>query len=378
MISIINKWKREENYSSYNNIEFPQLKVISLEDDGYLPDTVYSPFRYYIQVNSDQIKTDGPLFADHLKVPELWEIIMNYEGAEVWDEGVQKAAIEYAAPREYCNVKSVRWMMLDKTVYKIDHYDKYGKLYYDEILDEKGNVNIRTYYAECKPVIVCQPKRDLYTLMNQGKIVRLFASEYEFLVHFIEDVFSEEEIVSADEELARQVSAAGLPCRFVDRFEISFPSNLCGKEAYILTHSDQVEQLEYLITALPQMHFHIAAITLMSDKLLNLERYSNVSLYQGAGEQKRKELLQRSTYYLDINHYQEICDAIYEAYRHNLLIIGFDNTVHNSAYVLQQCVFSSKEPDQMVRFIEETFTNREYLMDLVMDQEKLPLKEYMI
>ncbi len=36
-----------------------------------------------------------------------------------------------------------------------------------------------------------------------------------------------------------------------------------------------------MVKALPQMHFHTAALTEMSSKLMGMGRYDNVSLYPG-------------------------------------------------------------------------------------------------
>ena len=66
---------------------------------------------------------------------------------------------------------------------------------------------------------------------------------------------------------------------------------------------------------MPKLHFHIAAQTLMSQKLLNLEQYENVSLYQGASTFVLDELFKKCDYYFDINHRGEIVSAVYRAFR---------------------------------------------------------------
>ena len=54
-------------------------------------------------------------------------------------------------------------------------------------------------------------------------------------------------------------------------------------EALICTNSDKIEHCEELIRRIPRMHFHIAAFTAMSPKLMSMEKYHNVSLYPGIG-----------------------------------------------------------------------------------------------
>ena len=62
--------------------------------------------------------------------------------------------------------------------------------------------------------------------------------------------------------------------------------NTYQNEALICTNSDRIEKDEELIKALPNMRFHIAAITEMSSKLMRLSQYENVTLYPGASAKK--------------------------------------------------------------------------------------------
>ena len=78
--------------------------------------------------------------------------------------------------------------------------------------------------------------------------------------------------------------------------------NFLRRDALILTNSDQIEQVEAIVEALPDVTFRIAAVTEMSSKLLDMLRYPNVVLYQNASPQKIQELYQLSDIYLDINH----------------------------------------------------------------------------
>lgn len=375
MIGIFREWNGEENGFYAAQKYSSQVNIVVINDDGFLPDHMVSPYRYYVEKEWGQFQSGVPLFADLLPIPDLWEITMFFDKAEIWDEGIKRADIEYAVPTGCHNTKTVRWMLPNGTIYKVDHYDKYGKLYYDELLDQKGEADLRTYYAGSKPVLTCQPKKHLFTLLKNGQITHVFSSGYLFIRFFIKEVFpTEMAIISPDEELARELEKTGLPCKWGNRFELSFPDNPCGKDAYILTNSDQVEHLEELIVHLPELHFHVGAITLMSDRLMCLKKYQNVTLYPGISTGKRTELLQKCSYYLDINHYGEICDAVYDAYKHSLLIVGFDSTLHNRAYVLPQCIFSVGEFDKMVSFLKGISEEKAELLNLVTLQNEQPLK----
>ena len=379
MISIFDNGLEQEDVSTYCRTT-DLSAVIVMHDDGFLPDYAISPYRYYVrQHESSHTEIETPLFADLLPVPELWEIVMYYDRAEIWDGGTRKAEIDYAEPAELHCVKTVRWIMPDETTFKVDYYDRFGRLYYVEMLDSNGDADIRIYYAEERPVLFCQPKRDIWMLMDGGREIRKFDSRYSLLAYFIRNVFPNESLLVTDcASIAEELNFRGLSCKLAGRFEVVFPKNPCGEDAYILTHTDQVEQLERLVVSMPWLHFHVAAVTLMSDKLMQLDRYPNVSLYPGVTEQKRRELLRKCTWYLDINYYQEICDVVYEAYRHNLLIVAFDSTIHDNAYVLPQCIFPATEADKMVDFLRKTFENKEMLVELVAEQSRLPLKEILL
>ena len=66
--------------------------------------------------------------------------------------------------------------------------------------------------------------------------------------------------------------------------------NFLRRDALILTNSDQIEQVEAIVEALPDVTFRIAAVTEMSSKLLDMLRYPNAVLYQNASPQKIQEL----------------------------------------------------------------------------------------
>ena len=103
---------------------------------------------------------------------------------------------------------------------------------------------------------------------------------------------------------------------------------------------------------MPDVTFRIAAVTEMSSKLLDMLRYPNVVLYQNASPQKIQELYQLSDIYLDINHSNELLQAVRQAFEHNLLILGFNQTVHNRLYIAPDHLFESSEVSALVETIK--------------------------
>ena len=58
-------------------------------------------------------------------------------------------------------------------------------------------------------------------------------------------------------------------------------------------------------------------------------------------------------FYLDINHYREIYDAVDTAHMKNMLIIGFDHTVHHRELMAEECIFAAEDHEKMVIAIKE-------------------------
>ena len=132
-------------------------------------------------------------------------------------------------------------------------------------------------------------------------------------------------------------------------------------EALICTNSDKIEHCEELVRALPQMHFHIAALTEMSSKLMGMEDYDNVSLYPGAKEDVLDELFAKCDYYLDINHEAEIASALRRAFLNNHLIFAFHETVHNRDYVAEESIYPAKEVMRMIEDIQAAMCGKAVL-----------------
>ena len=80
-------------------------------------------------------------------------------------------------------------------------------------------------------------------------------------------------------------------------------------DTLILTVSDQIEQLDYLLESLPNVCFYIAAPVQFSEKIRCLETNYNVRLLTITNEEQLNFLVNTCDFLLDINHFQEV-DAI--------------------------------------------------------------------
>lgn len=80
--------------------------------------------------------------------------------------------------------------------------------------------------------------------------------------------------------------------------------NLPNKKGtlFTFTNSENIKDLYRLAAALPEYEIHVAAYTVMGDKLIRALRYPNVRLHPSMTRFTFDKLLQETTAYLDINY----------------------------------------------------------------------------
>lgn len=113
----------------------------------------------------------------------------------------------------------------------------------------------------------------------------------------------------------------------VDFFEFHAPLYVSDKKDYckdvlIPTETDDLWSIERLVDSCPNNVFHIAAPTLMSSRLGDLENRSNVRLYPQATQTNVEELLEKSGIFLDIANSPTVYDANRLALRYKCLRLG--------------------------------------------------------
>lgn len=121
------------------------------------------------------------------------------------------------------------------------------------------------------------------------------------------------------------------------------------KNTFILTNSDQLEHIEYLVDNLPHIQFHIAAYTLVSARLKNLMNFDNVRLYPEIIPARIDKLLDFCDVYLDINRYDELYQITERAKKAGKKVLAFDNTVHQPENAGE--IISHETPQAMVEAI---------------------------
>ncbi|MGT2982442.1 DapH/DapD/GlmU-related protein [Streptococcus azizii] len=120
--------------------------------------------------------------------------------------------------------------------------------------------------------------------------------------------------------------------------------------AFILTASDRIEHLGYLLEAMPQVDFHIAAGSLMSPYLLSFNRYPNCQLYPLVYQDYSLEkLLEQMDVYLDINHGGQVDGILEKVTQLDKPILAFDSTAHAGNHKVS--LIDVDTPEDMVNMI---------------------------
>ena len=125
-------------------------------------------------------------------------------------------------------------------------------------------------------------------------------------------------------------------------------------DALILTVSDQIEQLDYLLENLPDICFHIAAPVQFSEKIRVLESKYNVRLMTVTTDQQIDFLVNICDILLDINHFPEVDSIVSKFVQAGKMVLAFDNTVHGNQ---GQEVFEANRPDELVSRIRDSINS---------------------
>ena len=117
-----------------------------------------------------------------------------------------------------------------------------------------------------------------------------------------------------------------------------------------LTNSQDLEGIEELVTALPEMVFHIAAWTDMGDKLIKLAVHDNVRLYPQIVPPVLDKLKQSTNLYLDINHGSADENFLKSLKEQEKTLLAFQLTQHGN---LGQIVFENGKVSFMIDAIKD-------------------------
>ncbi len=404
--------------------------VIVIEDDGFFPEDVISVYQYFCGDFKQSDKIPGkPRYFNQINIPDYWEINANNSSGKVFDLHHERGHIFYAEPKHKRLVRVVDWMDEKGVVRASDHYNRYGALYARTFFNKDAKRFCKAYFDPEGGETILENFVTHDIILNRDGKVYVYKNKVDLALKLLEELgamgsriffnslstplFISERMPTDRKEDAlfwqegvrndipgnMQLILGGQARRaraiYVQKkdsyeklaelgaskevlkplgFAYAFGrQNTFSNKALICTNSDNIEKCEELVKALPQMHFHIAAITEMSSKLMSLAQYENVTLYPGARTAMIDELFDTCDYYLDINHQAEIVSAVKQAFLHNQLILGFRQTLHNKAFIAPEHIFDDYRT--MIDFLRSIMGNKEAINRQIDLQKKAAMSE---
>lgn len=124
-------------------------------------------------------------------------------------------------------------------------------------------------------------------------------------------------------------------------------------QALIITGSQQLEQIDYIINHLSDYNIHIVTFTAMGDTLKSLASYENVKLHPNVMKWMCRKLIEECDVYLDINHEGKFPDVLDWVQGAQKTILTFDNVV-NPYHV--DHIFPHEKSQDMIDFLKELQT----------------------
>ncbi|MBQ9700575.1 MAG: accessory Sec system glycosylation chaperone GtfB [Lachnospiraceae bacterium] len=408
--------------------------AVVIDDDGFLPEDVTSVYGYFLGEFPVSDRIPGkPRYFNQITVPEHWEISGTNSSGKIHNLNKERGRIFYAEPKHKRLVRAVDWYDDRGVVRSCDHYNRYGALYARTTFNAKGQKVNRSYFSATGAEIIVENYITKDIILNDGDSVRIFHSKVDFIKFFMERagyvdkriffntlstsffvsqalpavhkndiLFWQEPIhdevpgnmrvilndnanrtakIMVQQRVAyRKLRKFGVSKDYITRLGYIYPFTKINNrvpEALICTNSDRLANIKPLIEAIPHMHFHIAALTEMSSKLMSLDSYDNVSLYPGVKSDMLDELFNKCDYYLDINYESEIVSAVQTAFLHSHLILGYKDTLHNANYVANEHIFELNETDRLVSLIKETLESEDAMNEALDKQYSRALLEGM-
>ena len=420
-----------ENYDNKTRELHDSLKLagynhftIVMNDDGFLPDEVTSPYQYFAtyQVYED----DKPAFFNDVVTPDFWEIKGDGTMAKIIDMGELRGKIFYRKNFKTRVVSFVEWLDKKQRLRSVDHYNKEGFKFAETVYDLAGTPIFKKYMnREGKEVIYENFVTKDFVVDYQGKSY-FFASKREFIKFYLQEIHIDLDQVIFNSLSTPFLALYDLPTKgkgilfwqehsknhvpgnmrliFNNNTERQFNVIIPEKDEYehiidhlseeerryvhasgylyhkekdnqysnnilTLTNSDQIPHLEYLVTKHTDYQFHVAAITEMSSRLMNLGDYPNVKLYPAIKQNMVNQLYEYCDIYLDINEGGEILNAVRKAFDHHMLILGYTETAHHFNVTSPDNQCSVQDVEQLSQMLKEIDENKDRFSERLNSQQ---------
>lgn len=143
--------------------------------------------------------------------------------------------------------------------------------------------------------------------------------------------------------------------------ELAFSSTSLSEKkrpsCLILTASGNIEQVEYLVSQLPEYNIHIAAYTVFSPNIMMLAKYPNAKIHPNILQFLLADLVQECDAYLDINHGSEVEGIVGRMHELGTPVFAFDTT--NKDQQEKSHVFPISQKEALVEALKKLYKERE-------------------
>lgn len=410
---------------SLSCIERDQTSVI-INDNGWLEPNMISPFSFYSK--SYEGNKGKAVYFNEINVPDWWGIRGNDQIGEIYDNENVKARIFYHTNRE---VERVEWLNNQMKVQFIDYYNRCG-IRYARGYYHKHQLVQKSYFSPDEEEIIVHNLITGQVVLNQHRQKTIFSDLVSFVVYFIKDYFHplqykhilynslslplfvvnslqhlssgiliweeaiHEEIPGNMLEILNNKTSNTQRIFFQNqddmrkvlqgnnflrqdiisylgklyKFEPLLPlSNHTHKSAIIVTNSDEIWELGSIVNELPNIDIKLLALTEMSQKLMKMDRFENVSLYPAASPLKISECIKEADYLLDINFGNEVLNSVRKAFLSHTIILSSADTIHNLNFTSRSNIYHNYS--DVVRLISSTCNNSLRYTQVLSDQENL-------
>lgn len=392
-----------------------ECTYVVLNEERFLPVGFVSMFDFIIDFFSPLPTVFQDVCLPCVKIPSYYSITSdtNRFGC-IHHLGKKMGTIWFRRDHPNTCADSVELLDENGNVVRRDFYNRYGFIAFSDFYDDNAEAISRSYYSsDNKPILNYSYDTDTYYLIKSSRVVLTFAGTDDltsyclFLINSTgkrmistttrqvsllmeqnlldkqTDIllfqsaneylkFQKETILHRESQhllimnnestkmYAKAISEPAHMIRYINKKKRNLPAR---QHTLTITRSDQVEGLAELAQANPHITFNVAANTMVSPTLLSYEQYENVKIYPCISTQKLRELFLISSFYLDINHHDEVFDAIVTAVGIPLLVMGFEDTLHNPDYMLPDCIFSKGDHNSFAETLHKLSTDQTLYSD---------------
>ena len=385
-----------------------QHLTICLEDDGFLPDDVTSPYQFFAQNPIKQ--SDKPLFFNEVEVPTYWEITSTNDMGEIKNLGEIRGKIFYQSNFKSRIVNRVEWLDNKQRLRKVDFYNKKGFKFAEVIYDLTGKSIMKKYFDHLGKEIIYENYVTGDYVLNWKNKTHFFKSQESFVIYYLKQLNVDLDVVIFNslampfialyrmntigkgilvwQENSHGIIPGNMKLMFDKSLNRNYSIMIPNRDEYLtirqglddkerdkvirsgylysyrkqnqftrniltLTNSDQLLCIEELVKSNSEYQFHIAAITEMSNRLLDLMKYDNVRLYPVANEETIESLYQRCDIYLDNNKGNELLDAVGRAFENDMVIFATHNEAHNRMFTATENIVMGKDINNLTLMLRK-------------------------